>query len=133
MLFLVAAGDERYDLGVAVKAGGGKNLCVPGFSQPTEDGNGWMYSGALITVLQDYRRLHPWVWEALQRASSSNNAPGGDAGPGMQPVVQGGGEAGWLTEHLLRASACAHTFAQATCAHMYAAHCGRGVMRCHSA
>ncbi len=71
------AGDDRYDLGVAVKDGR-ESLCVPGFSTPTEDNSGWMYSGALLTILQEYRRVHSWVWEYLVRSGGNT----GDSGKG---------------------------------------------------
>lgn len=63
------AGDDRYDLGLAVKTSS-KDVCVPGFSQPTEDGNGWTYSAAVINILQNYRKEFPWLWAHLMKPES---------------------------------------------------------------
>ncbi|GLC57430.1 hypothetical protein PLESTB_001223500 [Pleodorina starrii] len=60
-------GDDRYDLGLAIKTSS-KDVCVPGFSQPTEDGNGWTYSAAVINILQEYRKTFPWLWAALLKS-----------------------------------------------------------------
>lgn len=57
-------GDDRYDLGLAIKTSS-RDVCVPGFSQPTEDGNGWTYSAAVITILQEYRKTYDWLWAYL--------------------------------------------------------------------
>ncbi|KAG2447716.1 hypothetical protein HYH02_007176 [Chlamydomonas schloesseri] len=57
-------GDDRYDLGLAIKTSS-RDVCVPGFSQPTEDGNGWTYSAAVITILQEYRKKYDWLWAYL--------------------------------------------------------------------
>ncbi len=62
-------GDDRYDLGLAIKTSS-REVCVPGFSQPTEDGNGWMYSAAVINILADYKKLHPWVWQGVVKGDS---------------------------------------------------------------
>lgn len=42
-------GAERYNLGLLVKEAA-KGLCVPGYVHPTQDGNGWMYSTAMVQV-----------------------------------------------------------------------------------
>jgi len=42
-------GAERYNLGLLVKEAA-KGLCVPGYVHPTQDGNGWMYSTAMVKV-----------------------------------------------------------------------------------
>ena len=76
------AGDERFDLGVAVKDGR-ESLCVPGFSTPTADNSGWMYSGAMLTILQEYRRVHGWVWDYLVRSGGNT----GDSGKGGLPAI----------------------------------------------
>ncbi len=41
---------------------------MPGFSQPTEDGNGWTYSAAVINILQEYKKTFPWLWALLLKA-----------------------------------------------------------------
>lgn len=66
----VRSGDDRYDIGVAVKSSKGP-LCVPGFSIPSEDGGGWQYSNALALVLRDYKVAHGWVWDALEKSGES--------------------------------------------------------------
>ncbi|GLI61583.1 hypothetical protein VaNZ11_003999 [Volvox africanus] len=79
-------GDDRYDLGLAIKTAS-KDVCVPGFSQPTQDGNGWGYSAAVINILQEYRRNVPWLWVALLKSEGES---GGDLRldqmlPGLTP------------------------------------------------
>ena len=51
---MVLAGDERCDVGLAVKSGRGP-LCVPDYTKPAASGMGWQYSQALATVLSQYK------------------------------------------------------------------------------
>jgi hypothetical protein len=60
----VAAGDNRYDLGLAVKDARNE-LCVPGYAVPANGGSGWMYSTGLAAAVAKYRATHPWVLQML--------------------------------------------------------------------
>jgi hypothetical protein len=40
-------GGDRFNLGLLVKEAS-RGLCVPGYVHPTPDGNGWMYSNAMV-------------------------------------------------------------------------------------
>ncbi|KAG2430247.1 hypothetical protein HXX76_010345 [Chlamydomonas incerta] len=64
-------GDDRSDLGLAIKTSS-RDVCVPGFSQPTEDGNGWTYSAAVITILQEYRKKYDWLWAYLIKTENDS-------------------------------------------------------------
>jgi len=68
-------GADRYNLGLLVKEAS-RGLCVPGYVHPTTDGNGWMYSNAMVKVLEEYRERHGWVLDALD-AKSGSSEPGG--------------------------------------------------------
>ena len=50
----VAIGDERVDVGLAVKTGRGP-LCVPDYTKPAPSGAGWQYSQALAAILTQYK------------------------------------------------------------------------------
>ena len=40
--------------------------CVPGYTAPAPDGStGWMYSAAMISVLQEYKLRFKWVWSGV--------------------------------------------------------------------
>ena len=47
-------GEEKVDLGLFVKHGG-KGMCVPDYVQAQPDNNGWAYSQALITIIEQYK------------------------------------------------------------------------------
>ena len=47
-------GDEKVDLGLCVKHGA-KGMCVPDYVQAQPDNNGWAYSQALVTVIEQYK------------------------------------------------------------------------------
>lgn len=47
-------GEEKVDLGLCVKHGA-KGLCVPDYVQAQPDNNGWAYSQALVTVIEQYK------------------------------------------------------------------------------
>ena len=47
-------GEEKVDLGLFVKHGG-KGVCVPDYVQAQPDNNGWAYSQALITIIEQYK------------------------------------------------------------------------------
>ena len=50
--------------------------CVPGYTAPAADGGtGWMYSTAMISVLQEYKLRYKWVWSGLD--ASGNDGPTG--------------------------------------------------------
>lgn len=51
-------GEEKVDLGLFVKHGG-KGMCVPDFVQAQPDNNGWAYSQALITIIEQYKVSMP--------------------------------------------------------------------------
>lgn len=42
------------DLGLCVKHGA-KGMCVPDYVQAQPDNNGWAYSQALVTVIEQYK------------------------------------------------------------------------------
>lgn len=54
MLCCVQAGEDRYDVGLAVRAPS-KGLCVPGYAAPTPEGSGWLYSQAMVALLVEYQ------------------------------------------------------------------------------
>ncbi|GIL88258.1 hypothetical protein Vretimale_14135 [Volvox reticuliferus] len=64
-------GDDRYDIGLAIKTPS-KDVCVPGFSQPTLDGNGWSYSAAVVNIIQEYRSKFPWLWVTLLKSEGES-------------------------------------------------------------
>lgn len=47
-------GDNKVDLGLFVK-NAGKNMCVPDFVRPQPDNDGWVYSQALVSIIEKYR------------------------------------------------------------------------------
>ena len=47
-------GEEKVDVGLFVKHGG-KGVCVPDYVQAQPDNNGWAYSQALITIIEQYK------------------------------------------------------------------------------
>ncbi len=47
-------GDEKVDVGLCVKHGA-KGMCVPDYVQAQPDNNGWAYSQALVTVIEQYK------------------------------------------------------------------------------
>lgn len=51
---VVVIGDEKVDVGLAVKSGRGP-LCVPDYTRPAPSGTGWQYSLALATILGQYK------------------------------------------------------------------------------
>lgn len=63
-----------------------KGLCVPGYMHPTPDNTGWLYSAAMVAVLEEYRQKHGWVLDAL-------DAKAGSAEPSA--CVCGGGRGLW--------------------------------------
>jgi hypothetical protein len=50
----VVVGDEKVDVGLAVKSGRGP-LCVPDYTKPAPSGTGWQYSQALAAILTQYK------------------------------------------------------------------------------
>jgi hypothetical protein len=50
----VIIGDEKIDVGLAVKNGRGP-LCVPDYTKPAPSGTGWQYSQALAAILTQYK------------------------------------------------------------------------------
>jgi hypothetical protein len=76
-------GPDRFNLGLSVKEPS-KGLCVPGFvfPMPQEAGTGWMYSLAMIKIIDDFRREHPWVFDALE-AHTSGPQEGGQLTQGI--------------------------------------------------
>ena len=50
----VIVGDEKIDVGLAVKNGRGP-LCVPDYTKPAPSGTGWQYSQALAAILTQYK------------------------------------------------------------------------------
>jgi len=93
--FWVRATDDRFagrvDLGLCVK-NGRTGACVPDFCRPDtkfldEQGNprGWVYTPALLRVLEAYRSAHPWVFAAAAAQAAERDAAGGDAGPPRAP------------------------------------------------
>ena len=48
------SGEEKVDVGLCVKHGG-KGMCVPDYVQAQPDNNGWTYSQALVTVIEQYK------------------------------------------------------------------------------
>ena len=55
---------DRVDLGLNLKSAA-KGLCVADYSRPGKDGNGWEFSQLTIKLLQDYKKYHGWVFDAL--------------------------------------------------------------------
>lgn len=49
------------------------------YVKPTDDGNGWMYSDAMVAVLSDYKAQHPWVWAALESKAAAQGEGGEQA------------------------------------------------------
>lgn len=58
---VVVAGDEKVDVGLAVKSGRGP-LCVPDYTKPAPSGTGWQYSQALATILSQYKVSVPFLF-----------------------------------------------------------------------
>ena len=58
-----------------------KGLSVPGYSAPSADNHGWMYSSEMVSVLIAYKEKFPWVIAALEgKAGSEGDGPGALAG-----------------------------------------------------
>ncbi|KAA6417737.1 MAG: 5 -3 exoribonuclease 1, partial [Trebouxia sp. A1-2] len=65
-------GDEKVDLGLCVKHGA-KGMCVPDYVQAQPDNNGWAYSQALVTVIEQYKARHSWVFTMVDQDPDSND------------------------------------------------------------
>ena len=59
-------GDEKIDVGLAVKNGRGP-LCVPDYTKPAPSGTGWQYSQALAAILTQYKARQIRVSPDLRR------------------------------------------------------------------
>ena len=51
-------GDNKEDLGLFVKHAR-KGMCVPDYVQAQPDNDGWVYSQALVAIIEQYRVGHP--------------------------------------------------------------------------
>lgn len=50
----IRVGEQRVDLGLNIK-NAPKGLCVPDYAKPQADNQGWLYSQALLQVLEAYK------------------------------------------------------------------------------
>ena len=57
---------DRVDVGLNLKSAA-KGLCVADYSRPGMDGNGWEFSLLAVRLLQEYKKHHAWVFDALMR------------------------------------------------------------------
>ncbi|DBA92644.1 TPA: hypothetical protein ACH3X1_002861 [Trebouxia sp. C0004] len=65
-------GDEKVDLGLCVKHGA-KGMCVPDYVQAQPDNSGWAYSQALVTVIEQYKARHSWVFTMVDQDPDTND------------------------------------------------------------
>lgn len=69
------AGDERIDVGIAIK-NGKSDLCVPGYCaklpQKREGPVMWGYTTAVADALRRYRETFPWLFHGLANAKEDD-------------------------------------------------------------
>ena len=65
-----AGKNERVDVGLNLRKSS-EDLCVAGFSRKGE--KGWEYSVDAQRLISEYKKHHPWVFEALRNEAGSDN------------------------------------------------------------
>ena len=78
---------DRIDLGLNLKSAA-KGLCVADYSRPGKDGNGWEFSQLTVKLIQEYKKLHPWVFHALM-ADPDNGFEGLELDAALAHVPEG--------------------------------------------
>uniref|UniRef100_A0A061R927 5'-3' exoribonuclease 1 n=1 Tax=Tetraselmis sp. GSL018 TaxID=582737 RepID=A0A061R927_9CHLO len=81
------AGDERFDVGLAVKHAGNE-LCVPEYCQANVSGRGWVYSTDFVQALQEYKRRFPWVFQMIESNPKPQSYDARDVFPDLTPEGQ---------------------------------------------